>query len=96
MAAMMNSHTPAWPADSQLDQLAGQFEHWRRNRSHPSQRIPHALFVAIPAVDFRPGIDGLAAGGRQVLCEHPRRGAVFVFRNRSATAWKLLFYDGPG
>ena len=30
--------------DHQLDQLAGQFEHWRRNRSHPSERIPQALW----------------------------------------------------
>ena len=31
-------------ADHQLDQLAGQFEHWRQTRSHPCERIPHALW----------------------------------------------------
>ena len=31
-------------ADHQLDQLAGQFEHWRQTRSHPSACIPQALW----------------------------------------------------
>jgi hypothetical protein len=31
-------------ADHQLDQLAGQFEHWRQSRSHPSERIPQHLW----------------------------------------------------
>jgi hypothetical protein len=31
-------------ADHQLDQLAGQFEHWRQNRSHHGERIPKALW----------------------------------------------------
>src|SRR5918992_6337071 len=31
-------------ADHQLDQLAGQFEHWRQNRSHPSEHIPQHLW----------------------------------------------------
>lgn len=30
--------------DHQLDQLAGQFEYWRRTRSHPSERIPQRLW----------------------------------------------------
>jgi transposase len=54
------------------------------------------IFVAIQPVDFRKGIDGLAAVCRRVLHEHPLSGAVFVFRNRSATTLKLLFYDGQG
>jgi hypothetical protein len=44
MEAMMNIQTPALSTNPQLDQLAGQFEHWRRNRSHPSERIPQALW----------------------------------------------------
>jgi hypothetical protein len=39
-------------AEHQLDQLAGQFEHWRQTRTHPSERFPHALWdqaVAIAA-----------------------------------------------
>lgn len=30
--------------DRQLDQLAGQFEHWRQSRSNRSERIPQALW----------------------------------------------------
>ena len=30
--------------DHQLDQLAGQFEHWRQTRSHHGERIPQALW----------------------------------------------------
>jgi hypothetical protein len=41
-------------------------------------------------VDFRNGIDGLAAMCRQVLGENPLEGAVYVFRNRTGTALKLL------
>jgi hypothetical protein len=31
-------------AEHQLDQLAGQFAHWRQTRTHPSERIPHELW----------------------------------------------------
>jgi hypothetical protein len=31
-------------ADHQLDQLAGQFEHWRQTRAHPGERIPQHLW----------------------------------------------------
>lgn len=40
----MNPHIPAVSTNPQLDQLAGQFEHWRQHRSHPSERIPQALW----------------------------------------------------
>ena len=43
MEAMMNQ-PPAVSTTPPLDQLAGQFEHWRRNRSHPSERIPQTLW----------------------------------------------------
>jgi hypothetical protein len=39
----MKLETPL-PTDHQLDQLAGQFAHWRRTRSHPSDRIPLRLW----------------------------------------------------
>jgi transposase len=54
------------------------------------------IFLATKPVDFRKGIDGLATVCRQVLGEQPLSGAVFVFRNRAATALKILFYDGQG
>jgi hypothetical protein len=31
-------------AEHQLDQLAGQFEHWRQTRTRPRERFPHALW----------------------------------------------------
>ena len=39
----MKINTPLHAAH-QLDQLAGQFEHWRRTRIHPRDRIPQALW----------------------------------------------------
>ena len=46
------------------------------------------IFLATQPVDFRKGIDSLAAVCRQILGQQPLSGAVFVFRNRSATALK--------
>jgi hypothetical protein len=40
---MMSINTPLH-TDHQLDQLAKQFENWRQNRSHPSERIPQTLW----------------------------------------------------
>lgn len=54
------------------------------------------IFVATEPVDFRKGIDGLAAVCRQRLGDTPLEGAVYVFRNRSGTSLKLLLYDGQG
>jgi hypothetical protein len=31
-------------AEHQLDQLAGQFEHWRQTRRRPGERFPQALW----------------------------------------------------
>jgi transposase len=54
------------------------------------------IFLATEPVDFRKGIDRLGAVCRQRLGHHPIEGAVYVFRNRAATAIKCLFYDGQG
>jgi transposase len=54
------------------------------------------ILVAIEPVDFRRGIDGLAAICRQQLALDPMNGWAFVFRNRMATAVKILLYDGQG
>lgn len=58
----------------------------------PQRRI----FLAVRPVDFRKGIDGLAALCRHVLHDNPLGGAVYVFRNRAGTTLKLLTYDGQG
>ncbi len=49
--------------------------------------------VAVEPVDFRKGIDGLAAVCRQVIAADPFDGQVFVFRNKRQTAIKILCYD---
>lgn len=54
------------------------------------------VVVAIEPADFRKGIDGLAQVCKEVLKQDPFRGWVFVFRNRRATALKVLVYDGQG
>jgi transposase len=54
------------------------------------------ILVAVEPVDFRKGIDGLARLCREVLQQDPFRGWVFAFRNRRATAVKMLVYDGQG
>ena len=54
------------------------------------------VLVAVEAVDFRRGIDGLAEVCRAVLRSDPFAGTVFVFRSRRGTAIKLLVYDGQG
>jgi transposase len=54
------------------------------------------LLVAVEPADFRRGIDGLIRTCRETLGADPFSGAVFVFRNRRATAIKLLAYDGQG
>lgn len=54
------------------------------------------ILVAIQPVDFRKGIDGLSRVVQDTLAAEPFSGAVFVFRNRRATAIKVLVYDGQG
>ena len=54
------------------------------------------ILVAVEPADFRAGIDGLARLCREELRHDPFSGAVFVFRNRSAKAVKILVYDGQG
>jgi len=54
------------------------------------------ILLAIAPVDFRKGIDGLAAVCRQVLQSDPFSGHVFIFRNKKASAIKVLMYDGQG
>jgi transposase len=54
------------------------------------------ILVAIEPADFRKGIDGLAAVCKTSLEQDPFAGALFVFRNRRATAIKVLLYDGQG
>ena len=54
------------------------------------------VVVAVAPADFRRGIDGLARMCKDVLQQDPFSGWMFVFRNRRATALKILVYDGQG
>ena len=54
------------------------------------------VVVAVEPADFRKGIDGLARLCKDKLKQDPFAGWVFVFRNRRATALKILVYDGQG
>lgn len=61
------------------------------------QLVPQLkVLLAVDPVDFRKGIDTLAHVCRDRLAQDPLSGALFVFRNRSGTALKLLVYDGSG
>jgi transposase len=54
------------------------------------------ILIAVAPVDFRKGIDGLVAVCKTSLRQDPFAGTVFAFRNRRATAIKVLVYDGQG
>lgn len=61
------------------------------------QLVPQLrILLACQPIDFRKGIDGLAALCKRELQEDPFSGTLFVFRNRRGTALKLLVYDGLG
>jgi transposase len=55
------------------------------------QVTPHMkILVCVAPVDFRKGIDGLARLCKDELEQDPFSGIVFAFRNRRATAVKVL------
>lgn len=54
------------------------------------------ILVAVKPADFRKGIDGLVRLCKETLKRDAFCGTVFVFRNRRATAVKVLVYDGQG
>ena len=56
----------------------------------------HHLLLAVKPVDFRKGIDSLAALCRQTLQEDPFKGTFFIFANKLRTTVKILVYDGKG
>ena len=61
------------------------------------QLVPQLrILLACRPVDFRAGIDGLAALCKRELQEDPMSGCVMVFRNRRGTSLRLLVYDGLG
>ena len=54
------------------------------------------VMMATRPVDFRKGVDGLAALVRETMGADPFSGAVYVFRAKRADRVKLVFWDGTG
>ena len=54
------------------------------------------LLLAVEPIDFRAGIDSLAALRKGKLELDPFSGIVFAFTNRKRSAVKILMYDGNG
>ena len=54
------------------------------------------ILLAARPVDFRKGMDGLAALVQQALHADPFAGDVFIFRPKCTDRVKILVYDGTG
>jgi transposase len=54
------------------------------------------VLVATKPVDFRKGMDGLAAYIQEALKTDPFSGVIYVFRAKRADRVKLLFWDQSG
>ena len=54
------------------------------------------VLVATKPVDFRKGMDGLAAYVQEALKTDPFSGVVYVFRAKRTDRVKLLFWDQTG
>jgi transposase len=54
------------------------------------------VLIATSPVDFRKGMDGLAALVQETLKADPFSGAIFVFRAKRADRVKLICWDGTG
>lgn len=57
---------------------------------------PVRVLVATRPVDFRKGMDGLAALVREQMGADPYAGTVYVFRSRRADRLRFLVWDGSG
>jgi transposase len=60
--------------------------------------VPAGVHIAVATrpVDFRNGLDGLAALVQQALRRNPFAGDLFVFRAKRADRVKILAWDGKG
>ncbi len=54
------------------------------------------VLVATKPVDFRKGMDGLAAYVQEAFKTDPFSGVIYVFRPKRTDRVKLLFWDGTG
>lgn len=60
--------------------------------------FPSALkvYLAVEPVDMRKQFNGLWALAEGKLQEDPRKGALFVFTNKTRDRLKMLYWDGTG
>lgn len=54
------------------------------------------VHLALGATDMRKGMSGLAGLVENVLAKDPFSGHMFVFRGRTASMIKILYWDGNG
>jgi transposase len=54
------------------------------------------LYLAAKPVDFRKGMDGLAAIVMNEFELDPFNGAIFIFRSKRSDRLKLIVWDGTG
>ncbi len=52
------------------------------------------VYVSINPVDFRSGFSRLSQMVKKVMDRDPYSGHIYVFRNRAATAIKMICFDG--
>ena len=57
---------------------------------------PVRVLVATKPVDFRKGMNGLAALVQEQLKADPFSGTIYCFRSKRADRVKLVFWDGSG
>jgi transposase len=58
--------------------------------------VPPRIYIASRPIDFRKGMDGLAAAVQEVLKLDPFCGAAFIFRAERSDRVKILLWDGSG
>lgn len=54
------------------------------------------VYVLHDPIDFRKGVMGLSGVCQSILRRNPERDGAFVFRNRSSTAMRVLYFDSQG
>jgi transposase len=54
------------------------------------------VYLARGTTDLRKGFDGLAGAVRELMCQDPASGHLFVFRGRRRHLVKILYWDGSG
>ena len=57
---------------------------------------PVRVLMAMQPVDFRKGMNGLAALVQEQLKADPFSGTIYCFRSKRADRVKLVFWDGTG